>query len=159
VALVAAVVIWLVASFQRRSPGEEAEQIVAEARARAETIVSAAEAKADQIAAAATRSAEEGASAERPSEQITRDAEQAAREIVKEAEEREWELVAAAELQRTLAKREAVRAQKLADGIRRELAEMVTGLLADVDRALAVPTTNGNAPVLGESGTTTARHE
>jgi cytoskeletal protein RodZ len=123
VALVAAVVIWLMACVQRRPPSEEAQQIVDDARNEAKSIVAAAEAKATEIAESAERRAAETTSA----------AEASAAEIIHEAEEKSWDLVAAGELQRTLARREALRVQELADGVRSELKEMASDLLAEVE--------------------------
>jgi hypothetical protein len=139
VALVAAVVIWLMACVQRRPPGEEAQRLLDEARSEAEATVAAAKAKAAEIAAAATESAERRAG------QTTEDARLAADDIIKKAEEKSWDLVAAGELQRTLARREAIRVQNLADGVRSELRELVSGLLAEVERTSGGRSTNGHA--------------
>jgi hypothetical protein len=135
VALVAAVVIWLMASVQRRPPGEEAQHILDEARSEAEAIVAAAEAKAAEIAESAGRRAAE----------ITRDAGLTAGDIIKKAEEKSWDLVATGELQRTLARREAMRVQELTDGVRFELREIVSGLLAEVERTSDGWSANGHA--------------
>jgi uncharacterized protein with PIN domain len=139
VALVAAVVIWLMACVQRRPPGEEAQRILDEARTEAEAIVAAAEAKAAEIAVAAAQSAGRRAA------EMTRNARLTAGDIIKEAEEKSWDLVAAGELQRTLARREAIRVQKLADGVRWELSEMVSSLLAEIERTSGAWSANGHA--------------
>jgi hypothetical protein len=139
VALVAAVVIWLMACVQRRPPGEEAQRLLDEARSEAAATVAAAKAKAAEIAEAATESAERRAA------QITEDARRTADDMIKKAEEKGWDLVAAGELQRTLARREAIRVQKLADGVRSELREMVADLLAEVEQTSGARSTNGHA--------------
>jgi cell division septum initiation protein DivIVA len=124
VALVAAVVIWLMACVQRRPPSEEAQRILEEARNEAREIVAAAKATAAEI---------------------TREAERSAGDIVKTAEERSWDLVAAGELQKTLARREAIRVQELADGVRSDLGELVSSLLAEVERASEAWSVNGHS--------------
>jgi hypothetical protein len=139
VALVAAVVIWLMACVQRRPPGEEAQRLLDEARSEAEAIVAAAEVKAAEIAVAANESAERRAA------QMTKDARLNADAIIKTAEEKSWDLVAAGELQRTLARREAIRVQELADGVRCDLRELVSSLLAEVERTSGGHSTNGHA--------------
>lgn len=132
VALVALVVIWLVASIQRRPPGEEARRILDEARSEAKAIVAAAEAKAVELTSAAAESAERRAA-----------------EMTRDAEEKSWDLVAAAELQRTQARREAIQVQKLADGVRCELTEMVSSLMAEVERTAGSRSANGHAGTNG----------
>ena len=139
VALVAAVVIWLMACVQRRPPGEEAQRLLDEARSKAEAIVAAAEVKAAEIAVAANESAERRAA------QMTTDARLTADDIIKKAEEKSWDLVAAGELQRTLARREAIRVQELADGVRCDLRELVSSLLAEVERTSGPHATNGHS--------------
>ena len=143
VALVAAVVIWLMACIQRRPPGEEAQRILEEARSEAKTIVAAAEAKAAETAAEAAESAGHKA------DELTRDAERTADDVIKRAKEKSWDLVAAGELQRTLARHEAIRVQELADGVRSELAEMVSSLLAEVERTSGAWSANGHAVANG----------
>jgi vacuolar-type H+-ATPase subunit H len=145
VALVALVVIWLVASIQRRPPGEEAQRILDEARNEAKAIVAAAEAKAAELTAAAAESAG------RTAAQMTREAGRTAGDMIRKAEEKSWDLVAAAELQRTLARREAIQVQKLADGVRCDLTEMVSDLLAGVERSPGSGPTNGHAGTNGAS--------
>ena len=143
VALVAAVVIWLIACIQRRPPGEEAQRILEEARSEAKTIVAEAQAKAAEIGAQSADSAVLKAA------QMTRDAERAAGDMIKQAEEKSWDLVAAGELQRTLARHEAIRVQELADGVRSELAEMVSSLLAEVEGTSGAWSANGHAVANG----------
>ncbi|MGE5274305.1 MAG: hypothetical protein ACM3QU_11200 [Verrucomicrobiota bacterium] len=133
VAIVAAVVIWFMACI--RTPEEEAQAILDEARSEAEAILAAAETKAADITAAAHAQTALAA----------RDAELTTGEIIKKAEEKNWNLVAAAELQRTQARREAIRMQELANGVRFELAEMVSGLLAEVERTSRTLSANGHA--------------
>ena len=133
VALVVAVVIWLMACV--RTPEEGAQAILDEARSEAEAILAAAETKAADIAAAAHAQTALAA----------RDAELTTGDIIKKAEEKNLNLVAAAELQRTQARREAIRMQKLATGVRFELTQMVSSLLAEVERTSATWSANGHA--------------
>jgi hypothetical protein len=138
VALVALVVIWLMACVQRRPPGEEAQRILDEARSEAKALVAAAEGKAADLTVAAAESAERRAA------EMTRNAGLTAGDIIKKAEEKSWDLVAAAELQRTRARREAIQVQKLADGVRCELTELVSSLLAEVERKPGPWSANGH---------------
>ena len=66
-----------------------------------------------------------------------------------EAKEKSWDLVAAGELQHTLARRDAVRVQELADGVRCELSELVSSLLTEVAQAVGGPSANGHAGANG----------
>jgi hypothetical protein len=143
VALVALVVIWLMACIQRRPPDEEAPRILDDARREAKAIVAAAGTKAAELTAAATESAERRAA------EITRDAGLTAGDMIKKAEEKSWDLVAAAELQRTRARREAIQVRKLADGVRCELTEMVSSLLAELERTPGSRSSNGHAVTHG----------
>ena len=148
VALVGAVVVWLVASIPRLHPViGDVDGKPAGAESEAEAIVAAAEAKAVQIVAAAqTAGAEARETAGRSASEIRGDAKRTARRIVKEAEDRGVEIVETAELHRVQAERAAARAQRLADQSLREFAELVQALLAHVDREFPPADTNGRGP-------------
>jgi len=162
VGLVAAIVIWLVVSIQRRTPEEEADRILAEARADARAIIDAAEATAaDTVAAAEKVMNEARATAGRASAEIRGDAKRTARGIVKEAEERGLELVAELEYRRVEAEQELLRQRRLAARAQRELTEWVNRLLAQVGRPPERPARNGyaldDAPAPGSVGSRSAQ--
>ena len=86
------------------------------------------------MAAAETKAADIATAAGAQAALAARDAELTAGDIIKKAEEKSRDLVAAGELQRTQARGEAIRMQKLATGVRVEFTEMVSSLLAEVER-------------------------
>ena len=145
VALVGAIVVWLVAAVPRtrRAPGDgaatvgdDAEAIVAEAEAKAAEIIAAAEESRESLLAGARESAGRAAG------EIRKDAKRTARAIIQESEQKAREIVAEGELRRIQAEGEVVREQELADAARRELATMVRGLLAEVEHGPGEPAEN-----------------
>ena len=85
----------------------------------------------------------------RDAERVLTLAREEARKIVEEAEARASEIVAAAERRGdallTDAERSVLRQQEIAKGMRRDLVDLVRGLLEDVEGSLGKPLSNGHA--------------
>jgi len=172
VALAAVVVGWLLlaaqparrsrrkegddASLEAGSPNTEAqaamvipdaERRLAEARREAEELVAAARQEAAEITAQAhdmreAMLANARESAGRTTAEIRNDAKKTARAIVQEAERKAAEIVSSADLRVVEAERELSRERTLAKEARRDLEELVRGLLAEVKDVAGEPPSN-----------------
>ena len=88
----------------------------------------------------------------RDAERVLTLAREEARKIVEEAEARASESIAAAERRgealfvaaRTDAERSVLRQQEVADRMRRDLVDMIRGLLEEVEGSLGTPLSNGH---------------